>query len=85
MSLTPGTRLGPYEISVQIGVGGLGGLGLKTGLMLPPDLANASYRLVLELHAQCVGPAFDRVLGRGVDRLQRFRPAFVRLDRVEPV
>src|SRR6476659_1003461 len=24
MSLTPGTRLGPYEISAQIGVGGMG-------------------------------------------------------------
>ena len=25
MSLTPGTRLGPYEIAAQIGVGGMGG------------------------------------------------------------
>ena len=24
MSLTPGTRLGPYEIAAQIGVGGMG-------------------------------------------------------------
>ena len=24
MSLAPGTRLGPYEIAVQIGVGGMG-------------------------------------------------------------
>ena len=24
MALTPGTRLGPYEIRVQIGVGGMG-------------------------------------------------------------
>ena len=24
MSLTPGTRLGPYEISAQIGAGGMG-------------------------------------------------------------
>ncbi len=24
MALTPGTRLGPYEIATQIGVGGMG-------------------------------------------------------------
>ena len=24
MALTPGTRLGPYEVTAQIGVGGLG-------------------------------------------------------------
>ena len=24
MALTPGTRLGPYEVSAQIGVGGMG-------------------------------------------------------------
>ena len=24
MALTPGTRLGPYEIAAQIGVGGMG-------------------------------------------------------------
>ena len=26
MPLTPGTRLGPYEIAAQIGVGGMGGV-----------------------------------------------------------
>ncbi len=49
MALTPGTRLGPYEIAVQIGMGGMGEVykARDTRLdrtvaikVLPPDLAS---------------------------------------------
>ncbi len=54
MALTPGTRLGPYEITVQIGVGGMGEVyratdtNLKRSVaikVLPESLATDAERL----------------------------------------
>ena len=39
MSLTPGTRLGPYEVSVQIGVGGMGEVYRATDVTLKRQVA----------------------------------------------
>jgi serine/threonine protein kinase len=39
VSLTPGTRLGPYEVTAQIGVGGMGEVYRATDLKLGRDLA----------------------------------------------
>ena len=39
MSLQPGTRLGPYEISAQIGVGGMGELYRARDTRLKRDVA----------------------------------------------
>ena len=54
MALTPGTRLGPYEIGAQIGVGGMGEVykGTDTNLkravaikVLPAQVASDTARL----------------------------------------
>ena len=39
MVLHPGTRLGPYEIAAQIGVGGMGEVYLATDTKLDRDVA----------------------------------------------
>ena len=39
MALTPGTRLGPYEIAAQIGVGGMGEVYRATDTKLKRDVA----------------------------------------------
>ena len=39
MALTPGTRLGPYEITAQIGVGGMGEVSRATDTKLDRDVA----------------------------------------------
>ena len=39
MSLTPGTRLGPFEISAQIGVGGMGEVYRATDMNLNRQVA----------------------------------------------
>ena len=39
MPLTPGTRLGPYEIAAQIGVGGMGEVYRATDTKLKRDVA----------------------------------------------
>ena len=39
MALQPGTRLGPYEIAAQIGVGGMGEVYLATDTKLDRDVA----------------------------------------------
>src|ERR1700752_1296593 len=55
VSLTPGTRLGPYEVTAQIGVGGMGEvyrardtkLNREVALkVLPASFANDAHRLV---------------------------------------
>ena len=38
MALTPGTRLGPYEIAAQIGVGGMGEVYRATDTKLDRDI-----------------------------------------------
>ena len=39
MALTPGTRLGPYEVTAQIGVGGMGEVYRATDTKLDCDVA----------------------------------------------
>ena len=39
MALTPGTRLGPYEVTAQIGVGGMGEVQGRSAVCL--DMAHA--------------------------------------------
>ena len=39
MALTPGTRLGPYAIAAQIGVGGMGEVYRATDTKLDRDVA----------------------------------------------
>ena len=39
MSLPPGTRLGPYEVSVQIGEGGMGEVYRATDVTLKRQIA----------------------------------------------
>ncbi len=39
MALTPGTRLGPYEIAAQIGVGGMGEVYRATDTKLKREVA----------------------------------------------
>ena len=39
MALTPGTRLGPYEIAAQIGVGGMGEVYRARDTKLDRDVA----------------------------------------------
>ncbi len=39
MALTPGTRLGPYEIAARIGVGGMGEVYRATDTKLKRDVA----------------------------------------------
>ena len=39
MALQPGTRLGPYEIAAQIGVGGMGEVYRATDTKLDRDVA----------------------------------------------
>ena len=40
LALTPGTRLGPYEIAAQIGVGGMGEIYRATDTTLNRQVAN---------------------------------------------
>ena len=44
LALTPGTRLGPYEVTAQIGVGGMGALARLSGLQQPPRADQLSTR-----------------------------------------
>ena len=39
MALTPGTRLGPYEVAAQIGVGGMGEVYRARDTKLDRDVA----------------------------------------------
>ena len=58
MALTPGTRLGPYEVTTQIGVGGMGEVYRATDTNLKRDVA------IKVLPASVAGDA---------DRLARFQ------------
>ena len=44
MALTSGTRLGPYEVTAQIGVGGMGEVYRATDTKLKRDAVNPGYR-----------------------------------------
>ena len=60
MSLTPGTKLGPYEVLAPLGVGGMGEvyrardteLGREAPIKLPPDELTKDLRATLALNAR---------------------------------
>ena len=61
MTLTPGTRLGPYEIAAQIGVGGMGEVYRATDTKLKRDVS------VMVLPA-----ALAATFGRPANKVQQF-------------
>ena len=82
MSLTPGTRLGPYEVVAQIGVGGMGEVYRATDTNLKRDVAIkvlpasvaadaerlARFQREAEVLASLNHPNIAAIYGLGADR-----------------
>ena len=95
MALAPGTRLGPYEITAQIGVGGMGEVYRATDTKLKRDVAVkvlpshvaadperlARFQREAEVLASLNHPNIAAIYGLEAPRPERREPAAeIRLD-----
>jgi hypothetical protein len=65
MALAPGTRLGPYEVLAQIGVGGMAGACRATDAILVQQVANGVLAVAVTYQmAPSAASGLARSLGR---------------------